>query len=124
MAKEMIMDDKIHHALSRARELIDTPEKWIQNNTAVDVDDNRVDILSEKACKFCLGGAIDRVRSDMGEPPAFYTECSQWIKENVELGIYGTQKLTPLVSFNDQPTTTHADVLRAIDEAIQPFLEE
>ena len=63
---------------------------------------------------------------DIGEKSVnvFYTECSQWIKDNAKLGLYGMQKLTPMVSFNDKPKTTHADVLRAIDEAIQPFLEE
>ena len=124
MAKEMIMDNKIHHALSRARELIDTPEKWTQGSAAVDADDNRVDVLSKKACTFCLGGAIQRACSDIGEKPAFYTDCAKWAFDNADLKLNHNEALTPIVAFNDNLKTTHADVLRAIDEAIQPFLEE
>ena len=123
MEKEMIMDNKIHDVLSRARELIDTPEKWIQGSAALDADDNRVHVYSKKACKFCLGGAIDRVRFYMGEKPVLYTECRQWIYDNnAKLHIYWARDSIP--AFNDHYETTHADVLRAIDEAIQPFLEE
>ena len=83
-----------------------------------------MDSSNSSACKFCLTGAIQRAIHDSGEGIGLYFDCRDWICTHVNLRITKHERDFPLVAFNDAPHRTHADVLRAIDEAIQPFLEE
>lgn len=90
--------------LRAARALIDTPEKWTQGAYALDANGKSTDPKSDVAVCFCISGAFWRIDWDKGAPDGFSA-----FKRAA--GRYP-------VDFNDDPGTTHADILAAFDKAI------
>lgn len=96
--------------LTAARALISHPAHWIKKTSGKKADgkpDNSTN-LSEAVC-FCALGAVWRAggksRSSRAE-----TILSEIVRT--------TTRFDNPVSFNDHPSTTHADVLRVFDAAI------
>jgi hypothetical protein len=84
-------------------ELLESPERWTKLYTAVDVTGEPIYCESDKACKFCLLGAIIRVYS--GNKAHIIGQLQNYL----EVG--------SIALFNDDPKTTHADVLALVKEA-------
>jgi hypothetical protein len=81
--------------LRAARELIATPDTWIQNAHSR--------VVAGRPC-YCLFGAVDAVQ------PLLVSDAPAW---------KALKLIEPRpVHFNDSPTTTHADVLALLDAAI------
>lgn len=90
--------------LIAAKALIDTPEKWCQNDLALDKNKNHVCPESPAAVQRCLVGALCAVDPHYD----YWSECK------VALGFSGNP--TAMVDFNN--THTHAEVMAKFDEAI------
>jgi len=84
--------------LIAARALIDTPERWIKGESRIG------------DC-FCALGAIGVV-SGPGAEPGLWNGCHEALAHAVPNGdLY-------VARFNDDPDTTHADILALFDRAI------
>lgn len=86
----------------KAYELLATPDKWTKRVTARDKLGNRTGSDSNSACSFCLYGALVR--------------CYP-LKKRIALydKIQGKLNTSP-ISWNDEPTRTHAEVLTVLKE--------
>ena len=62
-------------ALNETIELLTPPGAWIQFASARDADGYSVSPLSERACKFCLTGALLRATERVGDPDAVYARA-------------------------------------------------
>lgn len=95
--------------LIAARALIDTPDKWLKGHWARDADGGQVFPTNPDAVCYCLVGAIRAC--DGGTPVR--SLVATVIEELFDSRFYQT------TVFNDHPTTTHADVMRVLDTAIE-----
>ena len=85
--------------LRAVRAQIDTPEKWTQNTSARDAFGCPASPYSALAASWCLFGAACAVMNRMRD---FSHEIIS----------------TDLINFNDDLTTTHADVMARLDALI------
>lgn len=94
--------------LRAARALIDTPEKWIRNAWARTSTRGRLALswADSRAKCFCVGGAIRR------------SDGRRWPLAEVVLRDAITTGHSTIYGLNDDPTTTHADVMALFDRAI------
>ena len=112
----MSQPDPVVSVLRRARGILERPEAWVQKAPAVTRDGEDVETNSPAAVAFCVGGAIERA---IGEPGT-----SLYRKTITALNL-GIPHLDPhyahhgYIAFNDAESTTHADVLAALDRAIE-----
>lgn len=93
-------------ALIAARELIEDPERWTQEESARDADGKGVPIGSPEACQWCAMGALSKIAPD----------GLMLSRTRVAL-LRGTGTYS-VSMFNDAPGRTHAEVLAAFDKAI------
>lgn len=93
----VVLDD-----LRAVRSLLSDEKCWTKGNFAQDEHGKYVPLGSEHSCKWCLMGAAMKVA------PERWTDLCN--------ALTGNQQTTAI---NDDPRTTHADVLRLIDDAIQ-----
>ena len=94
-------------ALIAMRELLSDPKRWTKGANARNAAGQSTCAGNSDAKCWCLAGAAIRTGN--------YEGCMRAIK-----------KLTPddrhldgAVLFNDDPTTTHSDILRVLDAAIE-----
>jgi hypothetical protein len=97
--------------LRAAKALIDTPEKWTQGHYARDRAGYPAGPRSHLACRFCILGAF--IRSAGTEVPAY--GLSDFIPKD-------TPADRSVSSYNDHPSTTHADIMALFDRAIAASL--
>lgn len=96
--------------LTAARALISEPGGWIKKSSGKKSDgkpDNSTN-LSEAVC-FCALGAVWRAAGDSR------SSCAEIILGKI---VRTTTRFDNPVSFNDDPSTTHADVLKVFDLAV------
>lgn len=91
--------------LRAAKALIDTPEKWTKGTLARDSIGISVLVRSDDAVCFCVLGALGRAATETG--PHVWA-----IRDSLPAPYLAVSK------FNDDPTTTHADVMALFDRAI------
>lgn len=93
--------------LVAARELLSDEKRWTRYDLAHDVDGVEIGPRSENAVCWCVMGAVHK------------------FSPGVAPGVGGALNLVhnavggPIPEFNDDPETTHADVLRVLDVAIE-----
>lgn len=102
--------------LKRARELIASPDKWIQGSWGATADSGPTH-QNHRPCRFCVWGAVKVAAGAYGD--SFDRESYQksyvaWraVERMLAPGLTGG------VQYNDLPTTTHADILALLDRAI------
>lgn len=110
--------------LNRARALISKPESWCQYSMALDgrgeALDERCEVTSKWASRFCLLGAVKRARFEIH----YTTECGGNDLAYVERAIEDAQgeEKPPLPlsisGWNDTSTRKHQDVLDVLEMAI------
>lgn len=104
--------------LKLAKSYIDTPEKWIKRELAMDASGQSVLSIDSDACKFCAVGALFRAeyKLDMS------------LLDDMKNAIYdlGIPILNDngIMRFNDDPLTTHTDVMQVFDYAINKLESE
>lgn len=86
--------------LKALRKLLAVKKRWTQDTFARTQGGRPCEPLSKKAASYCLYGGCERV------------------------GIYNPHSLFEfliegIANFNDDPKTTHKDVLRVLDKAVQ-----
>jgi hypothetical protein len=96
--------------LRGARELLAKPEAWTKGSCARNSAGLSTIATNNDACCFCVVGALMRVSGDshLGSRSAAF--ASNFL-----------HKLSPALSagdFNDDPNTTHADILALLDKGI------
>jgi hypothetical protein len=98
--------------LTAARELLSDEARWTKAYLAKTLSERPCDPRAYLAVCWCAMGAIDRAakRNTSGAFEAGLT---------IESVIY-----KPIAAFNDDPATTHADVLKAFDRAIEKAKSE
>ena len=105
--------------LQEARKRIVEPENWIQDSFARTLDDKETEYDSIYAQKFCAVGAI---RAEVGNANNQYIEsaiCTLQFVVNRLNGQTGEMHVSDdLISWNDDPERTHADVMMAYNIAI------
>lgn len=103
-------EDHVTETLVKARELLSDPEKWAKEDFAYTADEAPVHPLDPAATCFCLLGALERVTRN--RDGLAYLDARQAIRGMLP----GEHDCVP--EFNDDPDTTHADVLAVLDKAI------
>lgn len=97
--------------LKAAQELISIPERWTKGGSARDNLGRVVYAASPAACCWCAFGAVSR----MGCPELdWYLVAAAGLDPDA----------TGIAGFNDDPATTHADILALFDRAIELAAEE
>lgn len=99
--------EEITQGLVCVRELLSDPEHWTKGSYARNAKGLSVYSDSHDAQSFCLIGAASRCSTDHGVTGA------------VILRMQRACPIPILSRFNDDPRTTHADVLAVIDRAIE-----
>lgn len=92
--------------LRQAKRILSKKSAWTRHCLAVDKFGLPVLPTSSKAVAFCMLGAVSKAKHDLGVGTS---ACSALYKV-IPTGLVGT--------FNDNPSTTHEDVLRMFDKAI------
>ena len=109
--------------LIKVRELLSNKDHWTKGYYSKDSHGIRIRPHEPSACTFCMFGAIykvcpDRPFSAVGFKDPFVIEVHDRI-EKVIGELYPNFREASVARFNDDPETTHADVLRVLDRAIE-----
>lgn len=100
--------------LEKIRALIEDPSTWTQDAWARNACGREVDFDSPKAVSFCLIGAIRRVTAEDKTEGDYFLE---YLTAALDIrGYRAADSYSRLQVFND--TTTHADVIEVLDEAL------
>ena len=91
--------------LIHTKSIINTPEKWRKGSMPYQ--------------SRCAGDAIDKmICIDLGHQQEYISRA------DVILGALGFKNLSELVLYNDDPTTTHLDIMKRFDDAIAKLSDE
>lgn len=110
--------------LTTVREALSDPERWYQHESwpgesagIMELDRLGREKLGERAERACLIGACSLAKGhyDMGRWKDAPEELWAAVREHGGLTI---------ADFNDDPSTTHADILNVLDRAIELAREE
>jgi len=91
--------------LTAARELLSDPVRWTKGRMARDAAGERAYSRSPEAVCWCAAGALNKV-------------SSAWGVQEAQGILFASVSGKGIAAFNDDPTTTHADILAAFDRAI------
>lgn len=105
-------------------ELLYNPGSWIKGCSSKDINNRHVSANESEAVKFCLGGAVTRVLANNGikiggwseDPIAYLFRELAMARGYYKVNSYG-DSLT-FVAFNDDPDTTHEDLMLFLKEAL------
>lgn len=98
--------------LRRAREVLSVEQSWARGAWARNADGQPVFVHAQQACSWCIRGALRLVCEDVPGTP--HIDDAEALLASVLPQAGGH----PLSNFNDASSTTHADVIAAIDRAI------
>lgn len=94
--------------LTSARAILAEPSSWTQGVYARDKNNELTDPDDDDATCFCLWGALKAAASRFPVAPPW----------QVQVDAYNAFGIPDIPEFNDAASTTHADVLNVLDEAI------
>jgi hypothetical protein len=97
--------------LIKARELLADERNWTKGAAARDAQGNETDVDSEEAVCFCVLGAIRHITDRVIQ------NSMDRLLLDVVAEVTGTRDYVHL--YNDDPSTTHSDILKFLDRAIQ-----
>ena len=97
------------------RDLLADPERWCKRAAALDSGGGMAIPESPRACRWCLVGAMWKVIHDLKS--GAYFKLRQALLSRLPAGIQA------LGEFNDNPMTTHRDVLSLLDRVIRELEE-
>ena len=98
--------------LRAAKALIDTPEKWTRKVSARDKNLKPASASDKRACIFCSVGAVWRVFDGVLDDPAVLP-CELCLERSLPSGF------DDISAYNDDPDTTHPDIMSLFDRAIE-----
>ena len=101
--------------LTEAKALIADEKHWCKNTAARDINGEKIDVFSPDAVCFCSYGALTRATTRRkGFDYNVSTEATNSLND-ASYFLYGKK----LVSINDATTTTHEDMMKVWDLAIE-----
>ena len=100
--------------LKAARELISVPGNWNKRAFALDWNRNWCDPRSPEACSWCIDGALQAVVASWGEDGNDETIVLHYLLMDAA----EDEGYPDYPSFNDDPDTTHGDVMKFLDGVI------
>jgi hypothetical protein len=94
----------------KLKELLSSPDKWIQGHYALDAEGDVIDAQDPDAVCFCLQGAIRRCYND-GKEPYRFTDEYKGVKSRIlhEIG-------EPITTWNDAPERTFEDIKQLVEK--------
>ena len=102
-------------------DLLRDPAKWTKHFLARNAEGKAISPVSDGAVCFCLVGACEQVYKDAVPGDVLRSRA---VSNTAQLKIYDTliqlgciDRSEFLPSFNDSPSTTHADVIRVLEKA-------
>lgn len=108
--------------LTRARALIETPERWTRGTFARDEDGLPVLMISPEATRFCLLGAVRRAATKvnvMSKVKIGVSPISMLVSDELRATISEAYEIEAVSDWNDKSFRTHGQVLWAIDKTIE-----
>lgn len=107
MDKQVNDTAEVIAVLDAVRDVLRVPERWTKVYYAIDEAGERTRPNSQHAVAWCILGAV--------------TKATQWHRHDA--ACEALRETLPLdgdnlATFNDHPDTTHADVLRLLDDTI------
>ena len=104
--------------MKKAREILSNPECWCKKHDASDENGNFINPTSERAVKWCIIGAYQKAYNDPSCGVIYYymDPLHSSLKE-----VFGKESL---IAFNEDPATTHKDVLDLYDRAIEMAIRD
>lgn len=106
--------------LRLVRERLSDPKRWTKNTYAKDKDGEHVYSCSERACRWCLSGAIMVEEISYAAPRGLTYNAGLYVEElrlmAEQMGLLN-RKNEGLHMFNDR--STHEQVLAFLDSALQ-----
>lgn len=114
------MSEEKKDLLAPVRELLADPARWTKGCGAKDRNDRPVSARDPRAVCWCLYGAYVKMYPMKDEPSYLHrmlieVELVRRVKEARIEGVWG---FTDEVAFNDWEYTTHADVMRLLEEPL------
>jgi hypothetical protein len=94
--------------LTAAQELIRNPAHWAKGDFAFDDNGGAVDPTSSEAICFCALGAIGHVLGHVPDDHDTFDLLGRALNDH---------RVGAVPEFNDQPVTTHAEVMAMFDKA-------
>ena len=120
----MMMSQK--KILTKARELISEPDRWVKGAYSLDKYFNHVHRNAPEACRWCLSGSIEAAtemlavstRSDI----FLYLSKEYMEAKRVLLKMSDLDGFPSISQWNDHPDRTHKEVIDLLDRAIAQTL--
>lgn len=108
------MYNRVVELLTKAKKLIDKPEKWTKKAGSRDAGGVSVDVSSNQSVCFCSLGAL--IKAQPFEPVLFGA-AKDLLDSSCPKFFLGD---TPgwILAYNDAAETTHEDVMKVFDKAI------
>jgi len=113
------MTESTRELLIKAKALIDTPSKWCRDSYARDAAGEKIKLVCDpRVVSWCIMGALRAValRCTDRRWETTYTACSDVVRR--------VSSPSDFVKFNDDPATTHADIMALFDRAIESCDED
>lgn len=98
-------------------DILTGPDKWTKGRSAADIYDNVVLSSSRSACKFCIGGAINRLGSGYDDECFVRSEIRKSIRKLFPCRGGQMHDVIEIEAFNDHPDTTFEDVMKVIEDS-------
>ena len=96
--------------LMGAKNRLSKPEQWIKNTAAVNKHGQQVETNSKEACAWCMIGALHKTSGE-------YQAAYNLLVKNLPAGF------ATVSEFNDNPKTTHKDVIKVFNKTIRQAKE-
>lgn len=103
--------------IRRTRELLDSPEKWTQRDSAVNKDGLRVQPMSIDAVRYCLLGALHRIERYHSFSGRTGEDTRRLLVELVDERYSGTDTYPGLAKWNDAEDRTFEEVQQLLKDA-------
>ena len=111
MDKVVLFQETTVQYLTKAKERINTKDKWIKECLAQDINGKRTDHRSNDAYSFCIIGTLLN-KYDYGNK-------NHSIGYNYMIDTIISYNFSSLVDFNNSPHITHEDIMKTFDVAIE-----
>ena len=98
--------------LKEARALISNPDSWVQAWAATNGYGVECDPRSDSAVCWCLDGAVESVTGSL--EVSYFDSVTETLTAAAQHNGYSDH-----VAFNDEPETTHADVMLFLDDVVK-----
>lgn len=110
---------RVRLVLRKMKEVIPTPHKWYKGGFAVNNQGMTENALSDKACRFCMLGAMQVAN---GNESLHYPVAPKVI-EVLRNCLPEDRFYSSVPDFNDDSAIRHADVLAVIDRSIRATMK-